>query len=216
LQTADALRASLAVEVPFVFLSGDIRIASLRDFALSGSVRLTKPVKPEQLLQAVRQLLPPLPKKETPKTAAPGADAATEATIFVIDDDRGVREAIAELLTNAGYSVQSFANGQGFLAAHRVPGRGCLVTDVRMPGITGFELLARLAAAGHSLPTILITGHGDVAMAVEAMRAGAVDFIEKPVRGDELLACIERALRHTPASPNARRGGPQRRCGLPD
>jgi two-component system, chemotaxis family, CheB/CheR fusion protein len=98
------------------------------------------------------------------------------------------------LLTRAGYRVETFAGGDAFLAAPHAAVSRCLITDMRMPGIGGFELLARLAAAGIVLPAIMITGHGDVATAVEAMRAGAVDFVEKPVHAQELLACVERAL----------------------
>jgi two-component system, chemotaxis family, CheB/CheR fusion protein len=148
LQTAAALRASLASEVPVVFSTGDIATASLRDIALSSSIRLTTPVKPEVLLAAMRRLLPASAPPGKDAAAAPPVRmaAAREETIFVIDDDRGVREALAELLTRAGYRVEAFAGGDAFLAAHPADARGCLVTDVRMPGISGFELLARLAA----------------------------------------------------------------------
>jgi len=121
----------------------------------------------------------------------------------VIDDDRNVRESIETLLSHAGYRVRTYADAQSFLASHSPAETGCLVTDVRMPGMNGFELLARLANAGNHLPAIVITGQGDIAMAVQAMRAGAADFIEKPVAADTLLACIERTLRQA-ASPDAR------------
>lgn len=205
LQVAAALRAILGSPVPFVFLTGDIRSTSSRDIAESGSIRLTKPVKPAELLRVVQQLLAAPPPSEEKVVTPPAelAEAGAPATIFVIDDDRGVRDAMRELLATAGYRVETHVSADAFLAAYRVDGRGCLVTDVRMPGISGFELLARLAAADSALPAIVITGHGDVAMAVEAMKAGAFDFIEKPVRPNELLACIDRALRHV-ASPSER------------
>jgi two-component system, chemotaxis family, CheB/CheR fusion protein len=201
-QTARALRSTLGRQVPVVFLTGDIRSASLRDIELIGSIRLTKPVKPDELSRTVQQLLAALQSGEEP-AAAPGAsaDAGAAATIFVVDDNRGVREAMREQLANAGYRVEAFANGEVFLASHPVGGKSCFVIDVRLPGISGLELLARLAEAGNTTPAILVTGHGDVAMAVAAMRAGAFDFLEKPVRTQELLACIDRALRNisTPA-----------------
>jgi len=197
-QTVQALRAALGRRVPVVFLTGDIRSASLRDIELVDSIRLTKPVKPDQLSQAVQQILAALQSGEKPE-AAPTlvpAGAPTAATIFVVDDNQGVREAMREILANAGYRVEAFASGEALLATQLVDGKVCLVIDVRLPGISGLELLARLAAVGNTAPAILITGHGDVALAVAAMRAGAFDFLEKPVRPQELLTCIDRALRH--------------------
>ncbi len=96
--------------------------------------------------------------------------------------------------------METFASGEAFLAAHHAAEKACLVVDVRLPGMSGFELLARLAPADSALPAIVITGHGDVPMAVQAMNAGAEDFIEKPVRPHELLASIDRALRHGASS----------------
>ena len=206
LQVAASLRAIRGSPVPFVFLTGDIRSTSSHAIAESGSVRLTKPVKPAELLRVVQQVLATSRQAEEEAVVTPPAElaqAGASATIFVIDDDRGVREAMRELLATASYRVETYASADAFLTAYRADGRGCLVTDVRMPGMSGFELLARLAAADNTLPGIVITGHGDVAMAVEAMKAGAFDFIEKPVRPDELLACIDRALRHV-ASPSER------------
>ena len=126
-----------------------------------------------------------------------GADAHIEArppTIFVVDDDSLVREAMSGLFRKEGWSVEAYSNGSAFLEAYR-PGReGCLVLDARMPGMSGLELLDYLKAAGSGMPTIMITGQADIRMAVRAMKAGAVGFLEKPVQGDELLANIERAL----------------------
>ena len=199
LQTAEALRAALGRQVPVVYLTGDIRSASLRDIELIGSIRLIKPAKPDELLQAVQQLLAAPLAGEELAAAVPGAasDARPAATVFVVDDNRGVREAMREVLSTASYRVEAFASGEAFLALQPVDGRSCLVIDVRLPGISGLELLARFATEGNTAPAILITGHGEVATAVAAMRAGAFDFLEKPVRPQELLACIDRALRHT-------------------
>jgi two-component system CheB/CheR fusion protein len=130
-------------------------------------------------------------------------NGTSAATIYVVDDDRSAREAMQILLTEAGYPVKTYASAATFLNSFQPGQKGCLLTDVRMPGMNGFELLAQLAAAGHALPAIVITGQGDIAMAVQAMRAGAVDFIEKPTDPCALLACISRALRQT-ASPAER------------
>jgi two-component system CheB/CheR fusion protein len=119
------------------------------------------------------------------------------STIFVVDDDRSIREAMRDLLEEDGYSVELYADGPAFLQAYR-PGRGgCLLVDALMPGMSGIGLIERLKAEGHTLPAIMITGSGAVPMAVQAMKAGAVDFIEKPVRHDDLLASVKRALDQT-------------------
>jgi two-component system, chemotaxis family, CheB/CheR fusion protein len=115
----------------------------------------------------------------------------------VIEDDQGNRDAMQTLLTDAGYQVKAYASALAFLESHRPEDRGCVITDVRMPGMNGLEMLASLVTAGSKLPAIIITGQGDIAMAVQAIRAGAADFIEKPVDPDVLLASIRRALQQT-------------------
>ena len=114
----------------------------------------------------------------------------------MVDDDGAVREALRDLLRGDGRTVEIFASSEAFLDAYRPGVEGCLLVDARMPGMGGLELLQRLKSEGSRLPAIMITGQGDVPMAVEAMRAGAADFIEKPIRRDELFASIEHALEH--------------------
>jgi two-component system, chemotaxis family, CheB/CheR fusion protein len=195
-QAVAALRNALGRHVPAVYLTGDTRSESMRE--LTGDVGLTKPVKPEVLSRVIQQVLAAPAQTDFPETDAP-------ATIFVVDDDPGIRESMRAVLSDAGYRVETFASAEAFLAADH--GRsGCLVVDVRMPAMSGFELLAQLAAAGDAMPAIVITGYGDVATAVEAMKAGAADFIEKPFRSQQLLACIASALRYagSPAERSAR------------
>ncbi len=115
-------------------------------------------------------------------------------TIFVVDDDSDLREAMRELLQAEGRQVESYGSGEAFFAAYHPGDGGCLLLDAGMPGMSGLEVLQRLKSEGLRLPTIMITGDGDVPMAVLAMRAGAADFIEKPIGHKELLASIERAL----------------------
>ena len=112
----------------------------------------------------------------------------------MVDDDSAVREALRDLLRGDGRTVEIYASSEAFLDAYRPGGDGCLLVDARMPGMGGLALLQRLKSEGTRLPAIMITGQGDVPMAVEAMKAGAADFIEKPIRRDELFASIERAL----------------------
>ena len=117
------------------------------------------------------------------------------ATIFIVDDDEAVRESLALLLEASGYRVAAYASGEAFLAALKRGAEGCLLVDVRMPGIGGLEVQEELARRDSAVPAIVMTGHGDVPLAVRAMRAGAADFIEKPFSDETILASIERALR---------------------
>lgn len=121
---------------------------------------------------------------------------STDATVFVVDDDQAMRNSLKWLIESTGMAVRTFESADVFLASY-YPGRaGCLLLDVRMPGMSGLELQAHMARMGHRLPVILITGHGDVAMAVKAMKAGAIDFIEKPFDDEDLLRSIHRALEY--------------------
>ncbi|KAA6186350.1 response regulator transcription factor [Thiohalocapsa marina] len=117
-------------------------------------------------------------------------------TVFVVDDDQAMRASLQWLIESIGMRVETFDSAQAFLDAY-YPGRaGCLLLDVRMPGMSGLELQAYLTRREIRIPVIIITGHGDVAMAVKAMKAGAVDFIEKPFDDEELLNSIRNALQH--------------------
>jgi two-component system response regulator FixJ len=119
---------------------------------------------------------------------------ANEATVHVVDDDEAMRHSLAFLLETAGHEVRTYASALEFLEA--VPGleRGCIVTDVRMPGLSGLELIERLDALNVKDPVIVITGHADVPLAVHAMKAGVSDFIEKPFPQETLLTAIRAAL----------------------
>ena len=107
--------------------------------------------------------------------------------VHVIDDDVAVRQSMAFLLSTAGYAVRVHESATGFLKSLPGADSGCIITDVRMPGMDGLELQSRLKAMNVALPVIVITGHGDIGLAVRAMKAGAVDFIEKPFDDDILL-----------------------------
>jgi len=116
------------------------------------------------------------------------------ATIFVIDDDPSVREAIWSLLLSVGLEVETFGSVNEFLEAPRAPGLGCLVLDIRLPGRSGLDFHDELARLGIELPVIFITGHGDIQMSVRAMKAGAVEFLTKPFRDQDLLDAIQVAI----------------------
>ena len=117
-----------------------------------------------------------------------------EATVFVIDDDPAVRESLQWLIESVGLNVKTYSTAQGFLDAFDRDRPGCLVLDVRMPGISGLDLQDQLASQQVRIPVIIITGHADVPMAVRAMKAGVVDFIEKPFSDELLLDRIRAAL----------------------
>lgn len=121
-------------------------------------------------------------------------DASENFTVYVIDDDESARSSLEFLLDVAGIRVRSFASGDDFLGSSPPLKNACVITDVRMPGISGVELARRLKQADPSAPVIVTTGHADVPMAIQAMKAGASDFIEKPFDDDTILAAIRRAL----------------------
>lgn len=124
--------------------------------------------------------------------------------ICVVDDDEAFRDSLHWLLESAGYRVAAFATAELFLEAYR-PGTGaCLVLDVRMPGRSGLELQEEINRRGYIIPTIFVTGHGDVPMAVNAVKHGAFDFIEKPFKDEQLLALIDKAARLGAASQQER------------
>lgn len=120
----------------------------------------------------------------------------TDAVVHVIDDDEAVRESLTFLLKTAGLAVRTYENATAFLHDDPKGKSGCVVTDVRMPDISGIDLLHRLRELNVNLPVIVITGHGDVPLAVEAMKSGALEFLEKPFDDDALLNAVNVALRH--------------------
>ena len=129
-------------------------------------------------------------------------------TVYVVDDEPAVLKSLARLLRAAGFRPVTFGSAQDFIAQHQADTPGCLVLDVTMPGFTGLELQQWLARAQDPLPIIFITGYGDVPTTVRAMKAGAVDFLTKPVDEQALLKAIEDALRRDHETPRcARRAG---------
>ena len=114
--------------------------------------------------------------------------------VFVVDDDASMREALSSLIESAGLRVQTFASAQEFLEHKRPDTPACLVLDVRLPGLSGLELQRKLSPARTRIPIIFITGHGDIPMSVQAMKAGAVEFLPKPFKDDQLLGAIRQAI----------------------
>lgn len=118
----------------------------------------------------------------------------TEPIVFVVDDDAAVRHAIKDLLESVSMRVETFSSGREFLARKTGDAPSCLILDVRLPGTSGLEFQRELAGAGVQIPIIFITGHGDIPITVQAMKAGAADFLTKPFRDQELLDAIHRAV----------------------
>jgi FixJ family two-component response regulator len=116
------------------------------------------------------------------------------ALVFVIDDDASVRKGVLRLLRSAGYKGEAFESASDFLARKQHSGPACLIVDVRMPGLNGIDLQETLIQRRREEQLVFVTGHGDISMCAQAMKAGAADFLPKPFRDDELLQCVERAL----------------------
>lgn len=221
LELAIQLRSTLQRQISVIILTGDISTDTLRSIARQQCVQLHKPVKLNELSQIIQRLLPRTRNGLAPAAAqvASGTDGTDVAdarpVVFVVDDDDQVREAIRHVFEEDGQSVAAFASCEAFLAAYRPDRDGCLVIDAYLPGMSGLELLQQLRDRGHGLPAIMITGNSDVSMAVAAMKAGASDFIEKPVGRADLLASVERALEQSRDSSKlaARRQGAASRLG---
>ena len=199
LEVIAKLQETFHRDIPAIILTGDISTQTLREIARQGCAHFNKPVKAEELTRAIDRLLAkpnPVVQANTrpPDAAVPGMQSPI---VYVVDDDSSIRDAMRDLLAAAGRPVEVFPSAEAFLDAFH-PGReGCLLVDAGLPGMSGLGLLQRLNGEDHRLPSIMITGNGDVHMAVEAMKAGAADFIEKPIGRDELFASIERAMEQT-------------------
>ncbi len=115
-------------------------------------------------------------------------------TVFVIDDDASIRKSLSRLLRSAGYAAETFSSAEEFLRREHYDGAGCILLDVRMPGLSGMDLQEELNKADYHMPIVFITGHGDIPMSVEAMKKGAVDFLTKPFDDEELLRALGAAI----------------------
>jgi two-component system CheB/CheR fusion protein len=192
LELATEARGALHRQVAVAILTGDISTGTLRDIAQQSCVHLSKPVQLHELTRLVQGFLASAATAAEPVPAhRPSQD---EPVVYVVDDDDDVRRAICSVLEDEHIVVQTFHTAEAFLHAFQ-PGReACLLVDAYLPGMGGLDLLHQMTKAGHQLPTMMITGHSDVAIAVQAMKAGASEFIEKPIGRLDLLAAVSRAL----------------------
>jgi len=193
LELATVLRERIGRQVPCIILTGDTSGEVSRAIAAHGCSHLRKPIALAELKRGIAALLP------AGDASPPVRSAPTQPIVFVIDDDDQFRQALRDLLEDAGRRVEDYASCEAFLSSY-TPDRssrldhGCLLLDASLPGMSGLSLLHRLREAGDRLPAIMVTGRGDAYFAVEAMKAGAVDYLEKPISKAELLAGIDRAL----------------------
>lgn len=191
------IRNLLHADIPAIVLTGDISTRTLADIAGNACVQLSKPVSFATLLETVARQLPGQRPARPDEPAPPKAlrsSAGGQPIVFVVDDDDRVRDLIRTVLREAGHRVETFADSEAFLAEFRAEGQDCLLVDAYLPGMSGLDLLRRLHGRGDAPVSVMITGGSDIQMAVEAMKAGALDFIEKPLGRDMLLSIVGRAL----------------------
>ncbi|MBU8536747.1 response regulator [Falsiroseomonas tokyonensis] len=213
------LRQVLVPPPAAIILTGDTSERTRQEIGLLDVEHAPKPIRADELLARVRRLLPvparppappPAPALQPSRTAATQAEAAsvqahaqedaaqaakaqTGGNVFIVDDDAMLRRDVGEWLVSNGWSVQSFPSAEAFLQADEPGRQGCVLVDAVMPGMDGLALLAALRPHAQRMPAIMVTGHGDVRMAVRAMTAGAIDFIEKPIGRADLLRSIAAA-----------------------
>ena len=195
LELVAKLGTKLQRQVPAIVLSGNISTDLLREIAEKNCVHLNKPVKLEKLTATIAQML--AIKPSPPAVIDLPHNHPDKTTIFIIDDDHLIREALCSVFADAGHDCASFNSSEAFLASYKPGLDACLLIDAYLPGMSGLELIQHLRKIGNNIPALMITGNSDVSMAVEAMKAGASDFIEKPISGAELIASVQRALEQT-------------------
>jgi two-component system CheB/CheR fusion protein len=191
LEVIGQIRKALNHSLPGIILTGDISKATQATIAGSDCVSLSKPVKAQELTAAIEALLG---KGELQTEINSSDDPSSGAVIIVVDDNADVRMSIRDVLESEGHVVEDFPDAESYVAAYRSDREGCLLLDAGLPGMGGLELLERLKGMGSPMPTIMLTGSNDITLAIAAMKAGACDFLEKPVGKDDLVASIGRAL----------------------
>lgn len=182
----------LGTTVPTIILTGDISSATQKSISTTPYQQVIKPVMPEVLLSQISNLLQTTRAVRARPMHQPDA---TKTTIYVIDDDPMIRETVRRLFQAEGWAVVTHPSAEDFLAQPRPVGVACLLVDHLLPGMDGVTMLAKLQAEHARIPAVMLTGHGDAAMAVAAMKAGASDLVEKPASAAELLASVRQAIK---------------------
>ncbi len=195
LAVAHDLQTAMGRHVPVVIMTGDISTATLQRIAANDCVQMNKPMKLAELLTTLETLLARAGRQLAGGSPATPPDIIAGPRIFIVDDEAGIRDAMRTIFEQADMRAFVFPDAESFLAAMpEDTSHCCLLIDAALPGISGLQLLQKLAAGRIALPSIMVTGLGDIDMAVQAMKAGAADFMEKPVKEAELLACVRRVL----------------------
>ncbi len=192
LKLAQDMPNILGDPVPTVILTGDITKETLKSIAASPCHQIAKPVMPEVLLATISDLIL---KARAERARNEQTHRTSKATIHVIDDDPMIRESMRRLFEAEGFSVVTYASAEAFLAVPRPDDPACLLVDNLLPNMDGVTLIDRLRAEKTRLPIVMLTGHGDAALAVAAMKAGAADLIEKPASASDLLVSVRQAIK---------------------
>ncbi|MFN4172034.1 MAG: response regulator, partial [Pseudorhodobacter sp.] len=192
LRLAQDLPDVLGSAVPSIILTGDITSETMKSIGISPHAQLTKPVMPEVLLSLISDLMR---KARSTKAITARHKDPSDTSVHVIDDDPMIRETLRRLFEAEGWGVVTYGSAEAFLATPRPEGPACLLVDHLLPGMDGVALITLLRSQGSPLRAVVLTGHGDAATAVSALKAGASDLIEKPASAAELLASVRHALR---------------------
>jgi two-component system, chemotaxis family, CheB/CheR fusion protein len=191
LQLAQDLPDVLGAAVPTIILTGDITKATLKSIAASPHHHVMKPVKPEVLLAMISDLLD---RDRSALSAASGHPARSGLSVHIVDDEPMIREALRRLFEAEGWKVVIYASAEDFLSRPRPLGKTCLLIDNLLPDMDGISLITLLRSQKSTLPVVMLTGHGDAAVATAALKAGASDLIEKPASAADLLASVRHAI----------------------
>jgi two-component system CheB/CheR fusion protein len=195
LEIVASVRKIARWRTPAIILTGDISLETLRNIAQGDCLHLNKPVKVEDLARTIESLIDDALRSPRPVASAVARPAGQVSTVvYIVDDDRYIRAEIRQCLEDDGRIVEDFESCEAFLEAYQQGREACLLVDAYLPGMKGLDLLKLLHARGDRLPAIMITGNSDVRVAVQAMKEGASDFIEKPIGNNELLESVGRAF----------------------
>lgn len=186
-----SLRWMLGWDIPAIVMTDDVSNGGKANAISEPCAYLPRPVRPSELAAHIARFLRLVRRRVASERPIRNA---IQQTVFVVDDDAVLRDAVRDVLTQQGRSAELFSSSESFLEVYDHNRRGCLVIDNKLPGMTGVELLERLKSEGFTLPSVMITGHGDTSTAVRALKAGAIDYIEKPISYDSLLEAIKHAL----------------------
>jgi FixJ family two-component response regulator len=183
--------AEAGLETPIIFLTGHGDIPASVQAMKAGAIEfLTKPVDEEELSKAIQEAI-----ERDRRTRQQHVDLReSDAIIAIVDDDPSAREGLSRLIRSVGLRVETFASAQEFLARPRTEAPGCLVLDLELPGLSGLDLQKRMAELELEIPTVFLTGHGDIPASVQAMKAGAVEFLTKPFEEQQILKAIQEAI----------------------